>query len=238
MNRLVTLLLAVTLTLPVFSAPITQEELVRRTQELMDAVALGDRAPFQKYFADDAFFFDEKGRDLTKAQLIADLQPLPKGYANAVIKVVNAKSLVIHDTAVHSYDLDETFTIYGQKLGARFHATDTWMLRNDSWQIVASQVLRYYGDPAVGRVDPKQLADYVGTYELAPGTEIVVSVEGKQLYAQRTGRAREELFAEAADLFFRKGTEGRRLFRRNAAGEVDALIDRRNHEDIVWKRKR
>jgi len=32
--------------------------------------------------------------------------------------------------------------------------------------------------------------------------------------------------------------EGRELFQRDARGKVDALDDRRNNEDIVWKRVR
>ena len=44
------------------------------------------------------------------------------------------------------------------------------------------------------------------------------------------GRARR-----SSSLFFRPGVEGRRLFRRNDNGKVDALIDRRNNEDVVWK---
>jgi hypothetical protein len=30
--------------------------------------------------------------------------------------------------------------------------------------------------------------------------------------------------------------EGRRLFRRAEGGKVDAMIDRRNNEDVVWKK--
>jgi len=56
------------------------------------------------------------------------------------------------------------------------------------------------------------------------------------LMVQRSGRAAETLIPEAPGIFFRKGVEGRVLFRRGAAGKVDALIDRRNNEDIVWKR--
>ena len=35
---------------------------------------------------------------------------------------------------------------------------------------------------------------------------------------------------------FRKKVEGRRLFRYSDNGKVDALIDRRNNEDLVWKK--
>jgi hypothetical protein len=46
---------------------ITQDELVRRTQELFDSIVPGNQEAFKKYFADDAMFFDEKGRDMDKA---------------------------------------------------------------------------------------------------------------------------------------------------------------------------
>src|SRR5205807_9669818 len=36
--------------------PITQDELVRRTQELYDAIVPGNQAPWKKYFAEDCIF--------------------------------------------------------------------------------------------------------------------------------------------------------------------------------------
>jgi hypothetical protein len=48
--------------------------------------------------------------------------------------------------------------------------------------------------------------------------------------------ARGLLQPESPDLFFRPAIEGRRLFRRNNTGKVDALIDRRNNEDMIWKK--
>ena len=53
---------------------------------------------------------------------------------------------------------------------------------------------------------------------------------------QRTGKDKEVLLVEAGDAFFRKGIEGRIVFRRSKLSKVDALIDRRNNEDIVWRR--
>ncbi|HET6267281.1 MAG TPA: DUF4440 domain-containing protein [Acidobacteriota bacterium] len=214
---------------------ITQDELVHHTQELFDAVASGDRAPWQKYFADDALYFDEKGRSMTKKALLEDLTPLPKGYAGT-IKIMNPQSRIIGDTAILSYDMDETEIVFGQNLKARYHATDTWMFRNGQWQVTASQVLRYYEDPAPGKADASKFANFVGTYELAPETQIVITAEGGKLYAQRTGRQKEEMIPESSDVFFRKGVEGRRLFQYDVNGKVDALIDRRNNEDIIWKK--
>ncbi len=208
----------------------TRQELLRRTQELYDSLVSGNQTPWKKYFADDCTFSDEKGRTFDKTKLVADITPLPKGYSGA-IKIDNVISRIIGD---------ETETIFGQELHARYHTIDTWLRRNGEWQIIASQTHRYYEDPAVA--DPAQLLDrrstsssYIGTYELAPGQTRTVTVENGKLFVQRNGK-KEELLPESSNLFFRKGVEGRILFRYDNAGAVNALIDRRNNEDVVWRK--
>ena len=214
--------------------PITQDELVRRTQELYDAVVPGNQAPWKKHFADDCIFADEKGLIFDKPKLIADITPLPAGYSGT-IKVENVQSRIIGNTAVLSYDADETETIFGQNLKARYHITDTWLQRNGNWQIIASQAHRYYEDPAVGKAEPKKFADFIGTYELAPGQTRSVMHEGDKLFVERNGK-KEQLLPETSELFFRKGVEGRILFRYSANGKVDAIIDRRNNENVIWRK--
>jgi len=224
---------------------ITQDELVRRTQELYDAIVPGNQTPWKKYFADDCVFADEKGRLFDKTKLIADIAPMPAGYSGS-IKVENAQSRIIGDTAGLSYDLSETETIFGHELHARYHTTDTWLQRNGGWQIIASQAHRYYEDPAVA--DTSQLlnsqrstSSFVGTYELAPGQTRSVTAEGHKLFIERKGKKeqlnrKEQLFPETSDLFFRKGVEGRILFHYDGNGKVDSLIDRRNNEDVIWRK--
>lgn len=219
--------------------PITEQELVRRTQEMMDAVATGNQEPWEKYYADDCIVADEKGRLFDKAKLVADIKQLPTGYSG-VIKIEHVLSRIIGDTAILSYDLNETETIFGQELHARYHEIDTWMHRNGNWQIIATQVHRYYEDPAAA--NPSQLlnyqpSSYVGTYEVASGQTRRVSVDNEKLFVERNGK-REQLFPEAANIFFRQGVEGRILFRYDSSGKVDALIDRRNNEDVIWRKVR
>lgn len=214
---------------------ITQDEMVRRSQEMFDAVVPGNQEPFKKYYADDALYFDEKGRDMDKAALIKDIQPMPKGYSGS-IKIVRPKSHIEGNVAILSYDMDETETVFGQNLTARYHQTDTWMLRAGKWQIVATQVLRYYEDPAPGKGDASKYILYTGIYLLGEERTITVTTKDGHLYAQRHGKPKEELVPEASDIFFRKGVEGRTLFHTDDHGQVDSLIDRRNNEDIVWKK--
>ena len=237
------LLLAWMLNLSLFSAlaageeTITQNELVRRTQELFDAVIPADQAPWKKYYADDCMYNDEKGRSFDKSKLVADIAPLPKGYSGS-IKIKNPQSRITADTAVLTYDLDETETIFGQELHARYHETDTWLKRSGNWQIVAAQAFRYYEDPALGKADPAKFPAYAGSYELSPDSprKTKVTFDGNKLLMERTGSKVVQLFPESGDLFFRKGVEGRILFRFGSDGKVDALIDRRNNEDVIWKK--
>src|SRR2546428_12249099 len=101
--------------------------------------------------------------------------------------------------------------------------------------MIASRSFRYYGVPAIGKADPKKFPDFIGTYELAPGQTRTVSADRDNLYVERKGK-KEQLFPEVSDIFFRKGVEGRILFHRDDQGKVDALIDRRNNEDVVWRK--
>jgi hypothetical protein len=220
---------------PAFAHAITQQEMVRHSQQMYDDLAAGNRRAWELYFADDVLYFDEKGHAMEKKALMETITPLPAGYTGS-ITLKNAKSLIQPTVAILSFDSDETETVYGQEMHARYHETDTWLLRNGKWQIVAGQVLRYYEDPATGTSDPSHLDDFVGTYQITPGKTLVVTRDGDKLFSQRGTDKPVELLPESPDLFFRHNVEGRRLFHRDATGHVDALIDRRNNEDMVWKK--
>jgi len=87
-----TLLLAAFLAVEQDPANITQAELVHRTQVLYDAVAPGNRAPWQQYLADDVIIHDEKGGSYTKPTFLATVGPLPPGYSGS-IKVTNPQTI-------------------------------------------------------------------------------------------------------------------------------------------------
>ena len=87
----------------------------------------------------------------------------------------------------------------------------------------------------MGKADEKKFPDYVGTFELAPGQTRKVTAESGKLFVERKGK-KEELSPEGPDIFFRKNVEGRILFHYNEKGTVDSLINRRNNEDVVWKK--
>lgn len=218
------------------SPAIDEAELVRRTQQIYDAIPPGDQAPWKSYYAEDAMVYDEKGRAMNKKALLDDLQPMPAGYGG-VIKVVHPHATFAPGVAVLAYGLDETETIFGQELHARYHSVDTWLYRTGKWQIAASQTMRYYEDPAAGSTDPAHLNDFTGVYELAADNRQTVTRDGNDLFLQRGTGAKTKLLPESGDLFFRAGIEGRILFHRNESGKVDALYNRRNNEDVIWRKR-
>ncbi len=214
---------------------ISETELVHRTQQLYDAVVPGNQAPWKAFFADDAMVYDEKGRAMNKKELLDDVQPMPVGYSG-VIKVAHPHAIFAPGVAALAYDCDETETIFGQELHARYHTVDTWLYRNGSWQIAISQTMRYYEDPKISSTSLAHLDDLKGIYELSPGNRRTVSQTGDDLFVQRGEGAKTKLLPESGDIFFRPGVEGRILFHRNASGHVNALYERRNNEDIVWRK--
>ncbi len=71
---------------------------------------------------------------------------------------------------------------------------------------------------------PKQLADYVGVYEMdKPDNWRHITLEGNQLYSQRAGSERFKVFAYGKDRFYFEDYPTRLVFERNKAGKVTTL---------------
>ncbi|MGA7156344.1 MAG: serine hydrolase [Acidobacteriaceae bacterium] len=100
---------------------------------------------------------------------------------------------------------------------------------------IADEVLRSvaaeYGWPdwkplerTVVAVDPKILAEYVGTYGLAPNFDLVVTVKDGHLMAQGTGQRALELLPESATKFFTLQMNAEVEFFPDAQGKVTYLV--------------
>ena len=205
----------------------------------MDAVVPGDQTLWKLYsLAEDALFFDEKGRAMDKQALLEDLKPMPKGYSGT-IKVTDS----IGPVRAKCSDLElRTRTRRRQSSGSSFNArygtTDTWLYRNGQWQIAASQVLRYYEDPAIGTVADKMHEGRGGHLRISSAADVIVVTRrwGRNCSHNATMGSRCGYCRSLRIWVFRVGAEGRRLFRRDAAGKVMMLVDRRNNEDVLWKK--
>lgn len=219
------------------SNEVVVEKLKQRTQELLDAVATGDKALWQKYLADGSLYTDEEGNVLTKDELINGLHPLPKGYVGS-IKIGKTESLVQENVVVLTHFDHEILELYGQKILTNFQTTSIWAKQSDGdWKLVSTQVIAIPNERKPVKVDLKKLDSYLGEYELAPQIIYTITREGDKLFGQRTGRAKEELLPLCNDIFYKKGVwRGEKVFERDAKGKVVKMLDRRENNDLVWKK--
>jgi CubicO group peptidase (beta-lactamase class C family) len=80
-------------------------------------------------------------------------------------------------------------------------------------------------------VPAAQLADYKGSFALAPGLTLTMTVDDGRLFTQLTGQPRFRVFAQAPDQFFLKVVNAQLRFERGADGKVTAVVLRQNGRD-------
>ena len=213
------------------------EQLKQATQQLLDAVAPGDTAVWQKYLAEGCLYTDEEGNVKTKDDLLKELKPLPKGYIGS-IRMGEPKVFIQDNVIVMSHRDREELELYGQKLITWFHSTDTWAKQKDGqWRLVAAHVTAIPNERKQIAVSPEKLEGYVGQYQLAPDVIYTITREAGKLFGQRTGRVKEELLPLCEDTFYRKGVwRGEKVFERDASGRIVRMLDRRENNDLVWRK--
>ena len=86
-------------------------------------------------------------------------------------------------------------------------------------------------------VDAKILAQYAGTYGLAPNFDLVVTVENGQLMTQATGQGKIPLFAESETKFFPVVIDAEIEFVKDADGKVSNLVLNQNGHEMKAPRK-
>jgi CubicO group peptidase (beta-lactamase class C family) len=86
-------------------------------------------------------------------------------------------------------------------------------------------------------VSPAILEKYVGTYELMPNFDLVMTLEGGQFMTQATGQPKFPLFAESETKFFLKVVDAEVEFFKNDKGEVTHLILHQGGHDVKGTKK-
>jgi len=221
---------------PAGSAANTSAVLQRATQSLADAVAPGERAVWERY-TDPAFTYVTEDNEVkSRAQVLADLQPLPPGYAGWIV-VEEFRCADFGRFAVTTYVMNEHETVEGHELRARYRASDTWRATAGGWRLVAGQVYAIPLDPPREELASAQLVQYEGLYTLSAASRQTIRRDGDHLVAERTGRAPQLLLPESGDVFFTPGRpRTRRIFMRAPDGHVSGFADRREGTDLVWTR--
>ena len=210
--------------------------LQRQTQEMVDAVALGSAAVWERYLDDRAIYTTEDGTVMSKAEMVKQIRPLPEGVTGN-IKVVDFKVAVAESVAVAAYVEDEHETYHGHELHCQYRNTDTWLKTRAGWRLIAGQVLALRIDPPAVPLTPQQMEEYTGRYALTPMIAYEIRNRDGVLEGQQTGRAAEALHAELPDLLFVPGkTRYRKVFQRGPDGRITGFAELREAWDLVWKR--
>lgn len=81
------------------------------------------------------------------------------------------------------------------------------------------------------------LKQYVGTYEIQPGLNVTITLEGNQLFTQVTGQPRFPLFAESETKFFLKIVDAQDEFIKDEKGAVTHIIHRQGTDEVKVPKK-
>jgi len=87
------------------------------------------------------------------------------------------------------------------------------------------------------QLSPEILAHYTGTYELRPGFDLVITLEGGQLISQATGQDKVPLYAESETKFFPKVMDAEIEFLKDDKGAVTHLVLHQGAVEIKAPRK-
>jgi ketosteroid isomerase-like protein len=214
-----------------------ESEIYAMTQQLLDAFATGDKAVWDRYTDGALVYVNENDQVRTKAQFLAELEPLPSGFRGTA-RLTEPQFTRVGEVAVVTYIIDETEVAYGQTVHARYRATDTWRPTPNGYRLLASEVYAVPRDPPAIQLSDAALDEYVASYRLDPRTTLRLRRDGTRLIAERAGHPPQAWLTEARDVFFAPGfPRTRRMFTRDANGRVKGFADRREGEDLVWVRE-
>ena len=186
---MIAVLFALALQMAAFtSPPPSLVSLLRaKDQALLDAVAAGDRATWERSLTPDAFYVDENGKVMTRAQLLADLRPLPVGVSGK-ISIVDYQVRLVGDTALVVHRDQERENYHGQELAATYLTTASWVRRRGQWRLAMVHVFVVNKDPPAIAIQESKLEEYVGRYSAAPDLYWIIRREGSHLVGGREGK--------------------------------------------------
>ena len=213
----------------------TTDLLRAKDQALLDAVAPGDRKPWEQALAADAVYVDEEGNIMDRAAFLKELNPLPPGVSGN-IKITSYVAHVSGDLATVVHTDDEQENYHGQMLTARYITTETWHREAGEWKLYLSHVYAALKDPPAISLSSQELQQYVGRYVGGPDLVYLIQWDGKQLVGGRQGSPMKPLQVEVRDVLFIPGQpRTRKIFQRDASGKVTGFLDRRGGEDLVFR---
>ena len=176
------------------------------------------------------------GKVLSDASLKKMTTPFKNDYAfGLVVRTVNGHKVIEHGGGIEgfntqmSYFPDDKLTliVLGNLNGGAPGA------------IASSLAAVAHGEKVILPSERKEVAlpneilkHYVGTYDMAPGFNIAVTLEGSQLMTQATGQRKIPIYPEAETKFFLKAVDAQIEFSKNEKGEVTSMTLYQNGQTV------
>jgi hypothetical protein len=117
--------------------------IVEGEQELASMLVSGDVSTVTRLFADDAIWTLASGERWTKPEAVAALRNAPRMTSSRLLR-----ASVYQHGSVAVVTWNESWRDPAKKREQQSFGTDTWMLRDAGWQIIASQEARVPPSPA------------------------------------------------------------------------------------------
>jgi hypothetical protein len=223
------------------SAPVTasasvQDQLRSYDQALLDAIAPGDRTLWDRFLTKDAVYVDENGAIMSREKFLAELNPLPQG-SSGHIAIVEYQAAIHGDIALVVHRDDEYEDYHGIPLRAGYLMTETWIKEGADWRVAMVHAYVIPKDPPAEKTPKKLLNDYPGQYRAAADLVYSVRREGDHLVGQSAKGPAASLLQESPDVFFVPGKpRDKKIFRRDEHDSIVDFVDRREGEDLVYRR--
>lgn len=204
-------------------------------QKLMDAIAKGDKAEWDRVMDPSCVYTTEEGQVLGKKQFLDELRPLPAGLSGD-ISVQDLTVQAVENIAIVRFLADEWETVFGQRVSTRYRVTDTFRREGADWKMLASHVSVVTQDPPSQEVSKDQWPSFVGAYRLLPdGWTFTVELRDGLLYGGRDPKKLRQLIPLAPDAFVLSGSLGEWIFV-TEKGAVTRVVNFRKFEPLVWTR--
>lgn len=213
-----------------------EQELRRLEDEWLSSYLRGDKATFDRIVADDFTGTDESAKLRNKTQE-RELIQVPPASIKTSLTNEDVRVRIYGNAAIVTGRIVVKTQLSGQaEIGFQSRFTDTFLKRQEHWQVSARHYSRLPPERTVVKLDPKVYDEYAGQYELAPNFVLTITKEGDKLMSQATGQPKFELLPESEIGFFIKDFAALFIFMRDQSGEVNRLITVQDGRIISAKR--
>jgi ketosteroid isomerase-like protein len=120
------------------SAP-SQQELTTMLHNFLDGAAKGDKAAFERFFAEDVIYTRAVGLVLDRADILKDVAPPKPGEP---VDTYDAEDVVVHqhgEVAVVNFRLVVMVDDHGKQQKSYYRNTGTFLRESGQWKVIAWQ---------------------------------------------------------------------------------------------------